>query len=97
LIEKSFTSEYTDIALNFNSITRTDTYEELIKNKWYDKENNASIFYNKDEFYPKNEKSDNWCILRYHLVRVKHAETFSTVYLLQVILRYVMHFPMHVI
>jgi len=76
---------------------RTDTYEELIKNKWYDKENNVSIFYNKDEFYPKSEKRNNWCILRYHLVRIKHVETFSTVYLLQVILRYVMHFPIHII
>lgn len=80
-----------DIASSFNSITGTNTYRELIKHKWYYKENNASRFYNRDEFYPKKEKNekretDDQCIPRYQLVRVKHAETFSTVYLLQVIL-----------
>lgn len=76
-----------DVALSFNSITETNIYKELIKRKWYYKENNASKFYNR-EFYQKNEKRepDNQCIPRYQLVRVKHAETFSTVYLLQVIL-----------
>lgn len=88
LTEKSFTKEYMDIASSFNSITGTNTYRELIKHKWYYKENNASRFYNRDEFYPKKEKNekretDDQCIPRYQLVRVKHAETFSTVYLLQ--------------
>lgn len=83
---KSFTTEYTDVALSFNSITGTNTYKELMKRKWYYKENNASRFYNGNEFYSKSEKTDNQCIPRYQLVRIKHAETFSTVYLLQVIL-----------
>ncbi|XP_071645882.1 post-GPI attachment to proteins factor 6 isoform X7 [Temnothorax longispinosus] len=87
-VERSFTEEYVDIASSFNSIIGTNTYEELIKHKWYYKETNASRFYNRDDVYQekgKNEKSetDNQCIPRYQLVRVKHAETFSTVYLLQ--------------
>ncbi|XP_036147030.1 post-GPI attachment to proteins factor 6 isoform X3 [Monomorium pharaonis] len=88
LTEELFTREYMDIALSFNSMTGMNTYKELIKHKWYYKENNNSRFYNKDEFHQKNEKheTDNLytkCIPRYQLVRVKHAETFSTVYLLQ--------------
>ncbi|KAG5328445.1 TMM8B protein, partial [Acromyrmex charruanus] len=86
LTEKSFTREYTDILpLSFNSITKTNTYKELIKHRWYNEEINGSKFYNKDEFYQKNEKrdTDNQCIPRHRLVRVKHAETFSTIYLLQ--------------
>lgn len=63
----------------------TNTYKELIKHRWYDKEINDSKFYNRDEFYPKKRETDNQCISRHRLVRVKHAETFSTVYLLQVI------------
>ncbi|XP_077255398.1 post-GPI attachment to proteins factor 6 isoform X3 [Temnothorax americanus] len=87
-VERSFTEEYMDRASSFNSIIGTNTYEELIKHKWYYKETNASRFYNRDDVYQekgKNEKSetDNQCIPRYQLVRVKHAETFSTVYLLQ--------------
>ncbi|XP_025987542.1 post-GPI attachment to proteins factor 6 isoform X2 [Solenopsis invicta] len=89
LTEKSFTREYINIASSFSSVTGKNTYEELIKHKWYYEENNDSTFYNGNEFYEKrNEKheTDNLytkCIPRYQLVRVKHAETFSTVYLLQ--------------
>lgn len=102
LTEKLFTKEYMDIASSFNSITGTNTYRELIEHKWYYKESNASGFYNRDEFYQKNErhKTDDQCIPRYRLVRIKRAETFSTVYLLQVIsvlLRYPLRFFMHVI
>lgn len=77
-----------DISSSFNFITGMNTYNELIKHKWHYRKNNASRFYNKDEsFHQKeNEKreTDDQCIPRYQLVRVKHAETFSTVYLLQV-------------
>lgn len=84
LIEKSFTGEYMDNASNFNSLTRMNTYKELIEHKWYYKENSPSRFYNK-EFYLKNEKYEieNQCIPRYQFVRIKHAQTFSNVYLLQ--------------
>lgn len=102
LTEKLFTEEYADIASSFNSITGTNTYNELIERKWYHKENNTSGFYDRDEFYRKNEKyKTNRCIPRYQLVRVKRAETFSTVYLLQVILsillRYPLRFSTHVV
>ncbi|KAL0107615.1 hypothetical protein PUN28_014724 [Cardiocondyla obscurior] len=89
LTEVLFTKEYINIASSFNSITKMNTYNELIKRNWHYKINNVSRFYNADnEFYQEKEKrekreTDNQCIPRYQLVRVKHAETFSTVYLLQ--------------
>ncbi|XP_072750640.1 post-GPI attachment to proteins factor 6 isoform X2 [Anoplolepis gracilipes] len=76
--------KYIDIFRNFNSITESNT-KDVSKYEWSYKENNASRFYDRNKFYQKNEEyeTDIKCMPRYQLVRVKHAETFSTVYLLQ--------------
>lgn len=86
LTDTSFTRNYIDTFLNFNSVTRSNT-KDVLKYKSSYKENNVSRFYNKNKFYRKNEEYeiDNECMPRYQLVRVKHAETLSIVYLLQVI------------
>lgn len=91
LTDISFTRKYIDTFLSFNSVIGSDT-KDVLKYEWSSKENNASRFYNRNKFYQKNEEYDNAkyetddeCMPRYQLMRVKHAETFSTVYLLQVI------------
>lgn len=91
LTDISFTRKYIDTFLSFNSVIGSDT-KDVLKYEWSYNENNASRFYNRNKFYQKNEEYDNAkyeiddeCTPRYQLVRVKHAETFSTVYLLQVI------------
>lgn len=86
LTDISSTRKYIDTFLSFNSVTESNT-KDVLKYEWSYEENNASRFYNRSKFYQKNEEyeTDNECIQRYQLVRVKHMETFSTVYLLQVI------------
>lgn len=86
LTDTSFTRKYIDTFLNFNSVMGSNT-KDVLKYKWPYKENNVSRFYNRNKLYQKNEEYeiDNECMPRYQLVRVKHAETFSIVYLLQVI------------
>ncbi|XP_025266403.1 post-GPI attachment to proteins factor 6 isoform X1 [Camponotus floridanus] len=84
LTDTSFTRKYIGTFLNFNSVTGSNT-KDVLKYKWSYKENNVSRFYNRNKLYQKNEEYeiDNECMPRYQLVRVKHAETFSIVYLLQ--------------
>ncbi|KAL6437504.1 hypothetical protein ACFW04_004153 [Cataglyphis niger] len=88
LTDISFTRKYIDTFLSFNSVIGSDT-KDVLKYEWSYNENNASR-YDRNKFYQKNEEYDNAkyeiddeCTPRYQLVRVKHAETFSTVYLLQ--------------
>ncbi|XP_067208178.1 transmembrane protein 8B-like isoform X2 [Linepithema humile] len=80
LTNKSFMRESTDTALSLNSARELNINEY----KWYYKGNNISRSYNKI-FYRRNEEheTDNSCMPRHQLVRVKHAETFSATYLLQ--------------
>lgn len=84
---KFFNRKYMNTGISFNSI-RGSHAKVSIRHTQYYKENNTNNrhAFHKNQFYQRNEKYDtkDVCMPRHQMVRVKHAEAFSTAYFLQV-------------
>ncbi|XP_014474416.1 PREDICTED: uncharacterized protein LOC106744285 isoform X2 [Dinoponera quadriceps] len=84
--EEFFNKEYINTAVSFNSITGPNA-KDFIKRAQYYEENNTSDKYvsHKMQVYRRNGERNirDVCMPRHQLVRVKHAEALSTIYLLQ--------------
>lgn len=89
MTEKYFNREYINTALSFNSVMESNVKNFIRRTQYYDG-NNTSVKYafhkNQVSKFNKQRNTADICMPRHQLVRVKHAEAFSTVYLLQVFL-----------
>lgn len=91
ITEKSFVRQYLD-APSFSRALAQLHMKDLTKHRSHRNENeinDSSYNYNgidlmRNQFHVPEENVEDPCVSRYQLARIKHSQTFSGVYLLQV-------------
>lgn len=89
ITEKSFVRQYLDAPsfskalaqLHMKDLTKHLHHDEIRYNKSY-----SGVDLMRNEFRVSDEDLDDPCVPRYQLARIKHSQTFSGVYLLQVLM-----------